>query len=219
MIPIAMLSLGPGITNALASSGGKMKDLIGKFLIGIFIFIIVGVIIYFIYKSYKNKVTYTTPITLTTIMDNGMGKDRYDLRGGMFWNNGIRDFKIKAPKVNKPHILGYVPDMSKANSIDGRLHFITSGDNTAWQQVDEKWVTTEKVTKEDGTIEVISLIKKPIPAEIKKIAINSIKNWKDTVSKEKITVFGIALGAFIIMVIAHLISLFIQTRLKCGVPA
>jgi hypothetical protein len=204
---------------ALQGAGGQIKNILSKFLWGFFIFVIVGLIVFWVYKSYKNKTTYTTPVTLTILTDNGMEKNRYDLKGGLFWNKGIRDFKIKAPKKNKPHVLGYVPDMSKSNCIDGRLHFITYGDQTIWQQVESGWHMRKEGVDGDGKIFQYNLIESPIPRETKQIAINSIKNWRDTVEKAKITVFGIAIGAFIVMVIAHLISLYIQTRLKCGVPA
>lgn len=215
---MAIEGLGSIFSGAFKGAGGKVVSTLVSFLWGVAIFIVVGVIVYMIYRSYKNKAVYTYPITLITIMENGMEKVRTDLKGGVFTNKGIKDFKIKAPKKNKKHILGYIPDFSKSNSIDGRLKFITSGDGTAWQQYEEKWVLKENVTSENGNIYSRDLIKVPIPRETKQIAINSIKSWRDTVEKSKLTAFGIAIGAFVIMVIAHLISLYIQTRIKCGTP-
>ena len=144
-----------------------------------------------------------------------MEKTRYDLRGGVFWNNGIRDFRVKIPRA-KDHILGYIPDFAKSRSTDGRIHFITSGDATAWQQVESKWVLKEE-KEEDGKTFEYDLINKPVSRETKQVTVNSIKNWKETIDKSKLTAFTIAIGAFIIMVIAHLISLYIQTKIKCGV--
>jgi hypothetical protein len=210
--------IGDVFKGAFSGAGQSIKGIMSKFLWGFFILLIVGVIAFFIYKWFKNKTFYTTPVTLTTLTSNSMEKTRYDLKGGMFWNKGIRDFKIKAPKKNKPHILGYVPDLSMSNSIDGRIHFITYGDNTIWQQVKSGWNLMKEEIDGDGKVFKYKLMKEPIPKETKQITINSIKNWRDTIDKTKLTAFGIAIGAFLIMVIAHLISLFIQTRLKCGVP-
>lgn len=204
---------------AFSGAGGQIKNIVSKFLWGFFILFVVGVIAYFIYKSYKNKTFYTTPVTLTVLTDNGMEKTRYDLKGGMFWNKGIKDFKVKAPKRYNPHILGYVPDLSMSNSTDGRIHFITYGDNTIWQQVRSGWNLRKEGVDEEGKVFMYDLIQEPIPRETKQVTINSIRNWRDTVDKTKLTAFGIAIGAFIVMVIAHLISLFIQTRIKCGTPA
>lgn len=215
---MANLGLGSTFSGAFSGVGAKISSILVSFLWGLGILLVVGVIVFLVYKSYKNKVVYTYPVSLTTLMDNGIEKTRHDLRGGIFQNRGIKDFKIKAPKKNKPHILGYIPDFSKSSSVDGRLKFITSGDNTAWQQYEEKWILTEEVHSQDGKrLYERSLLKIPIPRETKQIAINSIKNWRDTVDKSKLTAFGIAIGAFIVMVIAHLISLYIQTRIKCGV--
>jgi len=203
--------LGGVFKGAFSGAGSSIKSIVSKFMWGFFILLLLGVISYFIYNWYKNKIFYTTPVTLTVIMDNGMQKTRTDLRGGIFVNRGVKDFKVKAPKKRKTIILGYIPDLSKSNYVDGRVHFITFGDQTIWIQVEEKWVLKDK--------EGYDLVKTPISRETKQVTINAIKNWRDTVDKTKLTAFGIAIGAFIIMVIAHLISLFIQTRIKCGTPA
>lgn len=178
--------------------------------------LIAGVIGFFVWKAWKNMTFYKTPVSLTVLRENGMEKTRYDLKGGVFWNKGIKDFKVFIPK-SKPFILGYIPDFSKSTSVDGRIHFITEGDSTLWQQVEHEWKLIEE-RKVNGEIFEYSLINKPIPREIKQVTINSIKNWKETIDKTKLTAFTIAIGAFIIMVIAHLISLYIQTKIKCGVP-
>jgi len=208
--------LGGVFKGAFSGAGGQIKTILSKFLWGFFIILAVGVIAFFVYRWYKDKTFYTTPVTLTILTDNGMEKTRYDLKGGTFWNKGIKDFKIKAPKKYKPHILGYVPDFAKSNHTDGRLHFVTYGDQTIWQQVQSGWNLRKEGVDADGEIFQYDLVKEPIPRETKQITINSIKNWRDTIDKTKLTAFGIAIGAFIVMVIAHLISLFIQTRLKCG---
>lgn len=208
------------VTNPLAGvfkgSGAQITGVLTKFAYGFVILAVVGIIAYFVYKSYKDKALYITPVTLTELTDNGMEKTRYDLKGGIFWNKGIRDFKVKAPKKNKAFILGYIPDFSKSNSTDGRLHFITYGDKTIWQQVASGWNVRKEGVDAEGHKFLYNLIQEPIPRETKQVTINSIKNWRDTVEKSKLTAFGIAIGAFLIMVIAHLISLFIQTKIKCG---
>lgn len=200
--------------SVFSGAGSQVASIITYALVSIFSFVIIGIIAFFVYKSIKNKTFYTTPISLTVINENGMEKTRHDLKGGSFFNKGLKDFKIKIPKKWKPFILGYVPEFSKTNSVDGRLHFITSGDQTFWQQYETRWVTKEK--RGEGQNEfVYDLIKTPIPRETKQVAVNAIKNWREAVDKNKLTAWGIAIGGFIIMVIAHLISLFIQTRIKC----
>lgn len=197
--------------------GGKMGSMLTGALWGIGILLVIGVVAFLLYRSYKNKATYIYPITLTTLMENGMEKTRYDLRGGMFDNNGIKDFKVKSPGKYKTHTLGYVPDLGKSRFTDGRLNFITSGDRTAWQQYETKWVTKETIRDGEHVYEK-ELIAVPIARETKQATINSMRNWRETIEKNKLTAFGIAIGAFIIMVIAHLISLFIQTKIRCPTP-
>ena len=203
---------------AFGGAFGTTKSILSGLFWGIIVLSLIGFIAWYFYNKYKNLTFYTSPISLTRIMDNGTEKTRHDLKGGTFWNKGIKDFKIKIPKQRKPHLLGFIPDFSKSNSNDGRLHFITSGDGTVWQQYTEKWIKSETRTDESGNTFEYDLIKTPISRETKQVTINSIKNWRDTVDKSKLTAFGIAIGAFLIMVIAHLISLFIQSRLKCGTP-
>ena len=160
--------------------------------------------------------------------ENGTKKTNAGLKGGKFINNsGVWDFKIKIPKQRRKKELGYMPNFSKADS-DGTLHFITSGDGTIWLQVDEKLSITGKEQERgaDGTllydkegkplmIDSYSLIINPVRTDVKQSTVNSLRNWREMVSKNKLTVFGIAIGAFLIMVIAHLISLYIQTKIKC----
>lgn len=202
----------------LGSLWGGFGSTIAKsanyFFIGIGMFIIIGVIGWYGFKWYRNVAFYKTPVTLTILNENGTEKSRNDLRGGVFWNKGIRDFKIKIPKA-KPHILGYIPDYAKADG-DGRLKFITFGDRTVWQQYETKWVLKGVKKDTDGNLFEYDLVNIPVPRETKQTTINSIKNWRDTIDKAKLTAFGIAIGAFVIMVIAHLISLFIQTKIRCG---
>ena len=197
---------------------GNIKDLASTLLVSAIVMIVVGTGIFLIYKWIKNKAVFNIPITLTILNDTGMiQKERSDLMGGVFFNKGLKDFKIKIPKKMKPFILGYVPDFSMTNYVNGRLKFITSGDQTVWQQVNSFWVLREE-RKIDGNIFVYDLISKPIPRETKQTAVNAAKNWRDTIDKSKLTAWGIAIGAFVIMVIAHLVSLFIQTRIRCPVP-
>ena len=154
-------------------------------------------------------------MVLTYVYDNGTQKDRHDLKGGKFVNSrGVWDFKILVPKQRRRKELGYTPDFSKADS-DGRICFITSGDGTLWQQYEKKIISKE-IKRDDGGLEYeVDLLIKPVPTDIKTVTVNSIKNWRETVDKAKLTAYGIAIGAFIIMVIAHLISLYIQTKIKC----
>lgn len=63
------------------------------------------------------------------------------------------------------------------------------------------------------------LIMTPIKTEVKTATVNSLKSWKEIFERNKMKAFTIAIGAFLLMVVAHLVSLFIQTKIKCGVPA
>lgn len=194
---------------------GNIKDLATTLLVSAIVVIVIGTICYFTYRYFKNKAFYTIPITLTILNDNGMiQKERYDLMGGSFFNRGLKDFKIKIPRKMKAFVLGYVPDFSLTQYVNSRLHFITSGDQTVWQQVNSYWVL-KRQAKEGDKVFIYDLINSPIPRETKQTAVNAIKNWRDTIEKSKLTAWGIAIGAFVIMVIAHLVSLFIQTRIRC----
>lgn len=199
-----------GITRSLAKGATT-------FLLGTVALIFVCIVGFLLYRWYKNKSVFKTPVALTVINENGTTKTRYDLRGGVFWNKGIRDFKIKIPKA-KPHILGYIPDMGKADG-DGRLFFTTTGDRTVWQQYSQTWKLRGQSKTSDGKLFEYDLLNQPVPRETKQLTINAIKSWRETIDKQKLTAYGIAIGAFIIMVIAHLISLFIQARLRCNVAA
>jgi hypothetical protein len=197
---------------------------------GMMIFLIIGVIGYFGYKSFKNKTFYTNKVTLTMFYENGTKKRLTGLKGGKFVNkSGVWDFRIKIPKQFKPKELGYTPSFSKADS-DGTLHFITSGDGTIWLQIEEKLAIygKEQARDENGKllfgedrkplmVDSYKLLLNPVRTDVKIATVNSLKNWAEMVNKQKLTVFGIALGAFLIMVIAHLISLYVQTKVKCGV--
>jgi hypothetical protein len=190
---------------------------------GIMILVAVGVIGFIIYKHFKNKVSYNEDVTLTRVMDNGTEKTVYGLRGGKYVGpQGAWDYKIKIPKQIKKKDLGYVPDFSKADA-DGTLHFLTSGDGSYWQQCEQRTVVKEVREEKDEEGNIVKryeyeLLKKPIiSSDEKNIMIKDIKNWRDVVAKNKVTAFAIGLGMFLIMVIAHLISLYIQTKIKCPV--
>lgn len=204
-----------GIFGGLGSKVGGMATMA---FWGIMIVTVVGIIIWLTYNSYKNKSFYIYPVTLTYLYENGTQRDRTDIKGGKFVNSkGVWDFRCKIPKQYRKKELGYTPDFSLADN-DGRINFITSGDGTIWQQYRKELVATETILKDGKNIEY-SLLIKPVPTDIKTVTVNSIKNWRETVDKTKLTTFAIAIGAFIIMVIAHLISLYIQTKIKCGSPA
>lgn len=200
--------IGSGLTKGLAKGANT-------FFLGIGALIAIAFIGWMIYRWYSKLVFFKTPCSLTVILDNGTEKTRNDLMGGVFMNNGIRDFKIKIPKTKKPHILGYMPDFAKADA-DGRIKFITTGDRTIWQQYESKWKLKDKFVKDGKTFEY-DLINVPVPRETKQVTVNSIKNWRETIDKKKLTIGAMMIGGFIIMVIAHLVSLFIQTKIKCGI--
>jgi hypothetical protein len=211
---------------SLGGIGGMFSSLFWGFMI----LLIVGIIIYWIYKGYKNKAFYVNPIDLTIYYSNGTKKTKSGMKGGKYINSsGVWDFKVKIPKQFQTKQLGYMPDFSKADS-DGTLHFITSGDGTIWLQVEEKLniAGKEQARDENGVllfdeqnkplmIDTYKLLLNPVRTDVKIATVNSLKNWAEMVNKNKLTVFGIALGAFLIMVIAHLISLYIQTKIKCPV--
>jgi hypothetical protein len=75
----------------------------------------------------------------------------------------------------------------------------------------EKWIGENSYREK-------KLIMKPIPTDIKTVTVNNLQGWRAVLDKQKLTAFGIAIGGFIIMVIAHLISLYVQTKIKCPTP-
>ncbi len=214
-----------GNFNTSSILGGiNMGSIISILFYGMIVIVAIGLIGWYIYSKTKNKMSYSNNITLTQYFDNGTQKITYGLKGGKFINKAqVNDFRIKAPGISfKKKELGYMPDFSKGDA-DGTLHFLTSGDGNFWQQVEHKLVITQKVigkdekTGEETVVDEYSLIMTPIRADIKTFTMNSIKAWSEVLNKNKMTVFGIGLGMFIIMVIAHLISLYIQTKIKCPV--
>jgi hypothetical protein len=201
---------------------GKIGGMLQGILIGILVLFVVGVLIWYFWGKVKTKTSFNNKIRLTMIMENGTRKTRNDIRGGKFINkSGTWDFQCKIPKQFKKKELGFMPDFSLAEA-DGTLHFVTSGDATLWQQVrDEFQIEQYEYTDKYGVKQKVNRIKNimtPVPNQDKQAVINSIKSWRELVDKQKLTAFGIAIGAFIIMVIAHLISLYIQTKVKCPVP-
>ena len=211
-----------GNVNIGLPGAGAVNGIISAVFWGTLIIILTGLIIWWIVASFKNKSSFNTKITLTYVFENGTMNTRSDLKGGKFINrSGTWDYRVKIPKQFRKKELGYMPDFSKADA-DGTLHFVTSGDGTLWQQIDRKIIATEIREYQDaqGIIQEqqYSLLFKPIPTDIKTVTVNSIRGFKEVVNKNKLTVYGIAIGAFIIMVIAHLISLYIQTKVKCAVP-
>lgn len=210
----------------------------------------------------RNKKIYSMPVRLIRSLDNGVKREMNGLKGGKVRKNGVFTFLVKIPWSFKKHDLGYMPDMTKTDG-DNRLVFMSVGDGTLWQQVEEKIISKEKmviqVTPEEIEIQrqaihdyVFSnekyknksdkekqkiidasiddwikknkektieydLIMKPIKTEVKTSTLNSMKNWREVLDKNKVKVFTIAIGAFIIMVIAHLVSLYIQTKIRCPV--
>jgi len=210
--------------------GGGILNILVKFFWGGMVFILICVCLFLGYKYFRNKAFYKNPVTLTMYYENGTKSTKTGLKGGKFINSsGVWDFKIKIQKQRRKKELGYMPNFSKADS-DGTLHFITSGDGTIWLQVDEKLSISgkEQARGADGTlltdnkgnplmIDSYSLIINPVRTDVKQSTVNSLRNWREMVSKNKLTAFGIAIGAFLIMVIAHLISLYIQTKIRCPV--
>jgi len=183
--------------------------------------LVAGVIGFLLFRYFKNKVLYTEGVTITRIMDNGSEKTIYGLKGGKYiGKGGAWDYKISIPKQRKPKELGYMPDFSKADA-DGTLHFVTCGDGTYWQQCEQRTVVKDIMEEKDEQGNIVrkyeyEILKKPIVgSDEKNIMIKDIKNWRDVVAKNKVTAFAIGLGMFLIMVIAHLISLYIQTKVKC----
>lgn len=181
-------------------------------------FLVIGLIVWAVI-AIKNKNTYKYPVTLRVRRANGE-KVRYDLRGGIVMGrNGIRDFKVKIPGSFKKKALGYIPDFSLAG-IDDRISFLQEGDQTNWQQTREELVIDKIVEYEDeeGNKQqaLYKLLIEPIPTDTKTTTYNNMQQTKDLLDMKKLTAFGITIIGFIIMVVAHLVSLYIQTRIKCS---
>lgn len=199
--------------NMFSGMGGTVFNI----LMGVLIMAVISIIGWLIYVWFKGKKTYTTPVRLIRLMDNGTKKEQNGLMGGKVMINGIGDFEIKIPKGKKKR-LGYMPDYSKADA-DNKLTFITVGDGTLWQQIEEEIITYEDIADAKGNTLRYRLLMKPIPTDIKTVTINNLTSWRQLLEKNKLTAFTIAIGAFIIMVIAHLISLYIQSKVKCSMVA
>jgi len=173
-------------------------------------------IITWMFISAKNKKTYVHRITLINRRSNGT-KTRMDLLGGVVKGaGGVREYKVKIPRVWKAKILGYMPDFSLATA-DDRLIFIQEGDGTIWQQCKETLITEKKIIEDGKEVGTFSLLIEPIPTDVKTVTYNNMQNVRELIDKNRLTAFGITIVGFVIMVIAHLISLFIQTKIKCGV--
>jgi len=213
-----------GYSFNFGNSGGIIYSTIKWGFWGLMVLLVTGLIIFLIYRHFKNKVSYTENVTLTRIMANGTEKTIYGLRGGKYvGKQGAWEYRIKIPKQIKKKDLGYLPDFSKADA-DGSLHFVTTGDGTYWQQAEQRTVVKEEreILDADGNVIRVyeyELLKKPmIGSDEKNIMIKDIKNWREVIAKNKVTAFAIGLGMFLIMVIAHLISLYIQTKIRCPLP-
>lgn len=251
-----LLSVARGAGSTAASVASKAILWFGIMLI--FTVVCVGIVFWI-----RNKKIYCMPVRLIRELENGTKREMNGLKGGKVRKNGVFTFLVKMPLSFKKHDLGYMPDMKKTDG-DNRLVFISVGDGTLWQQVDEKLVKKEKMIiqatpeeielqrqvienyinsddkfknksakekekiietslknwverNKERTIEY-DLIMKPIKTEVKTSTLNSMKNWREVLDKNKVKVFTIAIGAFIIMVIAHLVSLYIQTKIKCPTP-
>lgn len=200
---------------------GSIISIVSTGLWGVGIILVLCVLGFFIYRHYKNKVSFKDNVTLTWVFDNGMEKTLFGLKGGKYiGKQGAYEYQIKIPKQIKKKDLGYLPDFSKADA-DGSLHFVTCGDGTFWQQCEWKTLSKENrdtIDEQGNKVEFyeFQLLKKPIiGSDEKNIMIKDIKNWRDVVAKNKLMQYAIGIGAFIIMVIAHLISLYVQTKVKC----
>jgi hypothetical protein len=87
-----------------------------------------------------------------------------------------------------------------------RKNIITEESFKRWLETNGKYTTK------------YSLVMKPISTDVKTVTINNMQGWRQILEKNKVSVMMIAFGSFIIMAIAHLISLYVQTKVKCSVP-
>lgn len=212
---------GSGFVSKMLPSGWGLQGMVGNILIGVGLMILIGGLGWWGFSVAKNKATYTNKLTLSQYYENGTKRTITGLMGGKFTNkSGVLDFKIKIPKQWKKKELGYTPDFSLADS-DGTLHFVTFGDGSIWQQVHHQLVEKEEVEvmTADGKIKVMTyqLIIKPVRTDVKTVTVNSMSQFRQTImnNKDKAVIFAIGFGFFFITVIAHLISLYIQTKIKC----
>ena len=183
-----------------------------------------------LFMRFKDKGTFIYPVTLRVRRENGNIKSRFDIMGGIVsGKNGVKTFKCKIPKKYGKFDLGYMPDFSWAD-MNNRLSFIQEGDSTMWQQTKEELVTEKYIPltnadgspkmNEDGTAQQVAVYKmliEPIPTDTKTTTYNNLQSTRELMDLKKLTAWGISIIAFVVMVIAHLISLFIQTKIKCGV--
>ena len=215
--------LGYDLNVNLGGIMGTMTNYLMWFLVVTFFLAIIG---WWIWSYYKKK-SYNIPITLLRKMENGIVKENTNIMGGIVGGKGgVRNFKAKIKGSWKKHELGYMPDLGLADG-NGRLTFMTHGDGTLWQQVRKVIVTEKEVEVPEGTDEqgnVItkkvrySLLLEPIPTEVKQVTLNNIQAVRNVMEKNKMTTFAIGMAAFVIMGIVHLVSLYIQTKIRCPTP-
>lgn len=166
---------------------------------------------------FRNKKIYTTPVIVLKRVGLNFKKVS-GLKGGLVpGSSGVKDFMIKIPGSFRKKNLGYIPEFSFADA-DGSLTFIQEGDGAIWQQCKEKLITTIVEKGEDGKEQTYSLLIEPIPTDVKTVTYNNMMGVRSLIDAKKLTAFGITIIGFIIMVIAHLVSLWIQTKIRCGTP-
>lgn len=198
---------------------------LGSGLVWIGVIIAVSVVGFWMYNSMNKKKTFRRPTRITRVLENGLTKEMNGF-GGEVEVGGTKTYRVKIPKKKGFIDVGFVPDYSLADA-DNRVHLTTIGEGGAYQQVKQVFQLTEEVekevVKEDGTTEKVrtvqSLVCKPVPAHVKAQTLSKLRRVTELLDKKKIKVFTMSIIAIVIMVIAHLISLYIQTKIKCGVPA
>lgn len=196
-------------------------SLISNLIIGAIFIVAIGAVCVIVLLYYKNKSTYTNPVTLIQRLENGVMKKRHDLVGGLIkQRNGVQDFVVKIPKRFKKRSLGYVPDFSLSDAT-GRLTFITSGDGMIWQQVREELITEKQVEvevvngeKKEKKVINYALISEPIPTDVKTITINNIHSVENLMESNKFKAAAIAIGAFVLMVFVQIIFLLLTSGKK-----
>lgn len=210
---------GMNIPIDFAGFGGvAMKFVQG--IVGLGILVLIG---WWWTNSQRNKRIYITPVTLYKLREGEGFKEYPFLVGGVVMNaQGVRDFLIKIPGQRQPHKLGYVPNFSWASS-DDRLCFVQVGDGTVWQQCKKELKRYEDIEgiNENGE-EVIyryDLIIEPVPTDVKQKTINDIQATRSILNENDTKIRMTIIIGFVIMVIAHLISLYLQTKIKCGVAS
>jgi hypothetical protein len=109
-------------------------------------------------------------------------------------------------------MLGYMPNFAYTDA-DNTLKFVQRGDMNQMQQIHEVLVRRKTVVDaETGYEKEVILLQEPIPTQRLIAAKNGIMMTDDLLGKNRLTAWVITIIAFLIMVVAQIIFLYITRK-------